>query len=109
MQIIERAGEYTEPSADRGTHWVEQFRSADLSVGTYSIRAGEVDGQSPHTEDEIYVITRGHANFVTNAGSVPVRRGDTIFVAAREAHRFADVSDDLAVIVIFAPAEGSRA
>jgi mannose-6-phosphate isomerase-like protein (cupin superfamily) len=109
MQIISRAGEYTAPSGDAGTHWIEHLRSADLSVGTYSIRTGGVDGQSPHTEDEIYVIARGRATIVTESTSVAVRAGDTIFVPAFEAHRFVDVTDDLAVLVIFAPAEGSRA
>jgi mannose-6-phosphate isomerase-like protein (cupin superfamily) len=108
MQIIERAGAYTEPDAARTTHWVEQFRTADLSVGTYSIRAGGQDGQQPHTEDEIYVVTSGQALMVTGSATVPVHAGDTIFVPAREPHHFAEVSADLAVLVIFGPAEGAR-
>ena len=62
MQVIGRAGEFTVPSAGEGTAWVEHLRVTDLSVGTYSIPAGGADGQSPHTEDEIYVVTAaGHA------------------------------------------------
>jgi hypothetical protein len=31
-----------------------------------------------------------------------------IYVAAGEEHRFTDVTEDLAAVVLFAPAEGSR-
>src|SRR5258707_2818235 len=61
MRIIDGAGKFTR--ADGATHWVEQLRVPDLSVGTYSIPAGSVDDQAPHTEDEIYVGTAGRAPF----------------------------------------------
>src|SRR5260221_6872167 len=61
MRIIDGAGKFTR--ADGATHWVEQLRVPDLSVGTYSIPAGSVDDQAPHTEDEIYVVTTGRATF----------------------------------------------
>src|ERR687896_918970 len=54
MRILEDAGRFT--SSDEPNHWVEHFRNDDLSVGTYSIPAGSVDDQTPHTEDEIYVV-----------------------------------------------------
>jgi quercetin dioxygenase-like cupin family protein len=106
MRIIDGAGKFTK--AD-GPHWVEQLRVPDLSVGTYSIPAGAVDDQQPHAEDEIYVVTAGHAVFEAGGEQVAVGPGSVIYVAAGEVHRFADVSEDLATVVLFAPAEGSRA
>ena len=107
MRIIDGAGTFTK--GDDPVHWVEQLRVADLSVGTYSIPAGSVDDQEPHTEDEIYVVTAGRATFEASGERVAVGPGSVIFVPAREVHRFTDIIEDLATFVIFGPAEGSRA
>ena len=108
MQIIDGAGVYTAASGEL-VHWAEHLRVPDLSVGTYSIPAGGTDTQTPHTEDEIYVVTSGRAVIETPGGAAPVSPGSVIFVPAREEHRFTNVTEDLALLVIFAPAEESRA
>ena len=64
MAVIETAGQFAPDHGTGRAHYAEHLRSADLSVGTYSIPAGGADGQSPHTEDEIYVVTAGAATFV---------------------------------------------
>jgi quercetin dioxygenase-like cupin family protein len=107
VRVIDGAGSFTKGSEP--VHWVEQLRVPDLSVGSYSIPAGSVDDQDPHTEDEIYVVTAGRAMFEAGGDRVAVGPGSVIFVPANEAHRFTDISEDLATVVIFAPAEGSRA
>jgi quercetin dioxygenase-like cupin family protein len=89
--------------------WVEQLRVPDLSVGTYCIPAGGTDEQSPHTEDEIYIVTAGRARLVAGGQEAEVRPGSVIYVPAGEVHRFTDIAEDLAVMVVFAPAEYSRA
>jgi len=109
MQLIDGAGAFTAPDGTDGTHWAEQFRVPDLSVGSYSIPAGGTDDQEPHTEDEIYVVTSGRATFVGGPDRVEVGPGSVIYVPAGEVHRFADITEDLATIVLFAPAEGARA
>src|SRR5262245_64033045 len=103
MRIIAQAGRFTPPTAPESTHYVEQLRSGDLSVGTYSIPAGAVDDQTPHTEDEIYVVTAGRATIVGGGEEAAVGPGDTIFVPAGEDHRFVDVTEDLSLLVFFAP------
>jgi mannose-6-phosphate isomerase-like protein (cupin superfamily) len=109
MRIISSAGRFTVPSpGGPGSHWIEHLSVADLSVGTYSIRAGGTDGQVPHTEDEIYVIMSGHATLVAGGDSQDVGPGAVIYVAAGEDHHFQDVAEDLAALVLFAPPEGAR-
>lgn len=108
MQVIDGAGRFTRPRAPFDTHWAEQFRVPALSAGTYSIPVGGTDDQDPHTEDEIYVVTAGRGGFESGGKRVEVEPGSVIFVAAGEVHRFVDVTEDLAVLVLFAPAEGSR-
>ncbi len=96
-------------SADSATaHYTELHRSADLSVGSYLIPAGATDPQSPHTEDEVYVVLAGRARLVGPEASVPVGPGSVVFVAAGEEHRFVDVEEDLHVTVVFGPAEHTR-
>lgn len=107
MQIIEGAGEWRAPAA-AATDWAEHLTVADLSVGTYCLPAGGTDDQSPHTEDEIYVVTTGRATIVTPAASAEVSPGSVIFVPAGEEHRFTEVTEDLALLVVFGPAYGSR-
>ena len=87
------------------THWVEHLRSANLSVGTYSVGAGGTDDQVPHSEDEVYVVTAGRAGLWTPSGAIELESGDAVFVPARQPHRFVDVSEDFAVLVVFAPPE----
>jgi mannose-6-phosphate isomerase-like protein (cupin superfamily) len=105
MQVISGAGEF----GGTGASWVEQLRVPDLSVGTYSIPAGGTDNQDPHTEDEIYLVTAGRAVLESGGDRIAVRLGSVIYVPAGEVHRFAEIVEDLAAIVVFAPAEYSRA
>jgi mannose-6-phosphate isomerase-like protein (cupin superfamily) len=105
VRVIDGAGTFTRGAEP--VHWVEHLRVQDLSVGTYSIPAGSVDDQDPHTEDEIYVVTSGRAIFEGGGDRVAVGLGSVIFVPANEVHRFTDITEDLATVVIFAPAEGS--
>ncbi|MFI5734312.1 cupin domain-containing protein [Kribbella sp. NPDC051587] len=88
--------------------YVEQLRTESMSVGTYSIPAGGVDDQAPHHEEEIYVVTAGRATFVTPSGAEPVETGDVLFVPAEEEHRFVDITEDLSLLVFFAPAYSGR-
>jgi mannose-6-phosphate isomerase-like protein (cupin superfamily) len=108
MQVIEQAGRYTPAQHGQPNHWIEHLASSDLSVGTYSVPARGLDDQDPHTEDEIYVVRAGTATLVTDSGTARVGPGSVIFVPAHERHKFVDVGGDLALLVIFAPPEGSR-
>ena len=92
-----------------GEPWLEFLRVADLSAGLYRLRAAADDRQQPHTEDEVYVVMAGRATFEAGRERREVTAGSVIFVPAGEAHRFLDVREELAVLVVFAPAEYSRA
>ncbi len=108
MQVLTGAGKFTSPGGDPN-HFVEQLRVADLSVGTYSIPAGGLDDQSPHAQDEVYVVTSGSATLRAGSGSAALERGSVVYVPAGEDHRFTDVTEDLALLVLFAPPYTSRA
>lgn len=98
--------------ADRdaaGRSYLEFLRVASLSVGVYHLKAGQPDLQRPHTEDEVYHVIRGAARFRAGAEEVAVGPGSVLYVPRLEAHRFLDITEDLTVLVFFAPPEGSAA
>jgi mannose-6-phosphate isomerase-like protein (cupin superfamily) len=76
-----------------------------MSVGLYVLRVGDVDRQQPHREDEVYVVMSGRARFTAGDETRDVNIGDTIFVAAGVSHRFHDITEDMQLIVVFAPPE----
>ena len=55
------------------------------------------------------MVQAGRATLVTPAGTAAVGPGSVVFVPAGEAHRFTDITEDLALVVVFAPPYGSRA
>jgi mannose-6-phosphate isomerase-like protein (cupin superfamily) len=107
VEILKSAGVYTAPGS-APNHYVEHLSVPDLSVGTYSIPAGGFDDQTPHTEDEIYVVTAGRARILTPSGSAEIGPGSVIYVPTAEEHRFVDVTEDIALVVVFAPPYESR-
>ncbi|HEY2552945.1 MAG TPA: cupin domain-containing protein [Streptosporangiaceae bacterium] len=108
MQDITGAGAFTRPDSGQQAQWIEQLRVADLSVGTYSIPAGGTDDQEPHAEDEIYLVTVGRATLEAGGTRAPAVPGSVLYVPAGEPHRFTGITEDLAAVVVFAPAEGTR-
>jgi mannose-6-phosphate isomerase-like protein (cupin superfamily) len=87
----------------------EFIRRDSLSVGIYCLAAGQEDTQSPHTEDEVYYVVSGRGRIRVGEEDAPVRAGSVVFVAANEVHRFFGITEDLEILVFFAPAEGSTA
>lgn len=77
--------------------------SAHMTVATYCIPVAGVDDQTPHVEDEVYVVTAGRGRFEAAGAVIDVAPGSVLFVPAEEPHRFFDVVEDLAVLVVFAP------
>jgi len=93
----------------RGKAYLEFVRVPALSVGLYTLEVGADDGQSPHTEDEIYVVMTGRAQIRVGAEDRAVGPGTVVYVAATVPHRFHDITERLEVLVVFAPAEYSLA
>ena len=79
-----------------------------MSAGLYVLPAGGVDQQQPHTEDEIYVVLAGRSSFTAGQETRAVEPDDVIFVGAGVPHRFHDITEELRVVVVFAPAENER-
>ena len=75
-----------------------------MKHGTMSIEyfaPDKIDTQTPHKQDEIYVIIKGDGFFLRDGERVACKKGDILFVPAGMEHRFENFSDDFATWVIF--------
>ncbi len=97
--------EIEEQHAESGKLYREFLRVPAMSAGLYVLPAGGVDQQKPHREDEIYYVIRGRARFKAGSEDREVSAGSVIFVAAEVGHHFYDITEELTVLVFFAPAE----
>jgi mannose-6-phosphate isomerase-like protein (cupin superfamily) len=88
-----------------GKRYLEFLRIPAMSAGVYVLPAGGTDPQSPHQEDEMYYVVRGRARMRAGAEDQAVSEGSVIFVATGVEHRFYDITEELVVLVFFAPAE----
>lgn len=91
-----------------GESYHEFLSVPDLSGGLYVLEAGATDPQSPHTEDELYVVMAGRSRIEVGGEIAPVGPGSVVFVAASVPHHFVDIEERLVILVAFGPAEGSR-
>jgi mannose-6-phosphate isomerase-like protein (cupin superfamily) len=85
--------------------YLEFLRVSSMSAGVYTLPEGATDPQKPHKEDEMYYVVRGQARMRVGTADRAVGRGSVIFVAAEVEHRFYDITEELVVLVFFAPAE----
>ena len=108
MELIKDAGQYAEPDAS-GAAYEEHLRRPDLSLGTYSLKSWSHRPAGPARRGRDLRRHRGAWAVHQRGQTIDVAAGSVFFVPAHEVHRFHDVTEDLAVLVFFGPAEGSRA
>jgi mannose-6-phosphate isomerase-like protein (cupin superfamily) len=91
--------------AQSGKLYREFLHVPSMSAGLYVLAAGANDPQKPHHEDEMYYVVRGRARFRAGKDELEISAGSVLFVAAEVEHRFYNITEELAVLVFFAPAE----
>jgi mannose-6-phosphate isomerase-like protein (cupin superfamily) len=101
--IADAAGRIAESDTVRS---VPLFRHGSMLVKYYAPR-GE-DRQTPHAQDEVYVVARGSGVFFDGTTRRRFGPGDLIFAAAGVAHRFEQFSDDFGVWVVFYGPDGGE-
>ncbi|MEZ4951563.1 MAG: cupin domain-containing protein [Saprospiraceae bacterium] len=75
------------------------FRSGNASIELYIPK--EKDYQTPHEQEELYLIAEGHAVFSRNEEMLEVKTGDVLYVPAHMPHRFESFSKDFKTWVVF--------
>ena len=107
MQAFELAQIISQREASNKLY-LEFLNVPDLSMGLYVLPAGEIDPQSPHTEDEVYYVVSGKAKILVADENRDVQAGSVVYVAKNIAHRFHSIEEELTLLVFFAPAEYSN-
>lgn len=97
---------------------VEQLKHETGKLFTVVMRHGTMsveyfapqksDTQTPHRQDELYIVARGHGQFNRNDEIMECKAGDVLFVPAGMHHRFENFSDDFATWVVFYGVEGGE-
>jgi len=75
------------------------LQHGNMRVEYYAPRG--VDNQTPHKQDEIYIINSGGASFDRNGVTVRCKVNDVLFVPKGMPHHFFDMSDNFGTWVIF--------
>ena len=83
------------------------FEHGSLQVEIY--KPENIDLQTPHTRDELYVIVAGSGEFINGDNRHAFSPGDVLFVPAGVEHRFVDFTDDFSTWVFFYGPEGGEA
>ena len=68
----------------------------------------KIDTQTPHKQDELYLVVSGSGTFFRNGERVLFAKGDMLFVPAGMEHRFENFTDDFATWVIFYGPDGGE-
>jgi mannose-6-phosphate isomerase-like protein (cupin superfamily) len=82
------------------------FEHGSLQVEIY--QPDQVDLQTPHSRDELYVVVAGSGTFINGEERNPFGPGDVLFVPAGVDHRFVDFTDDFSTWVFFYGPEGGE-
>ena len=68
----------------------------------------QTDKQTPHLQDELYVVISGSGEFLNGGARSPFQPGDILFAPAGVEHRFENFTDDFATWVIFYGPKGGE-
>ena len=83
----------------------EFLRRAGMSLGLYRLPVDGADHQHPHASDEVYIVHRGRAQLDVEGTAIPVVPGSVISVDPGREHHFTKITEDLEIVVVFAPPE----
>jgi mannose-6-phosphate isomerase-like protein (cupin superfamily) len=87
--------------------FVKLFEHGSMYVEFY--QPVGVDLQTPHDQDELYIITSGSGDFLKDNERYSFTKGDVLFVPAGVVHRFENFTNDFATWVIFYGKKGGEA
>lgn len=82
----------------------EFLRAPSLSCGIYHLQKGARDMQTPHDEDEVYLVLSGRATLKVGDELQEVKEGSVLYVRATEAHSFFEIEEDMTLLVFFGAA-----
>ena len=85
---------------------VEAFRHGTMSLVLFTPEGA--DHQTPHGQDELYVVVEGSGVLEVAGEPFPFAVGDALFVPAGREHRFVEFTPGLKVWAVFWGPEGGE-
>lgn len=86
---------------------IQMLAHGSMSVSLFAPK--ETDFQTPHDQDELYIIITGQGQLSHNGEQISFGPGDCLFVPAGDAHRFTQFTADFAAWVVFYGPKGGEA
>jgi len=83
--------------------YLEFMRVESMSGYIYELPAGATDEQTPHDQDEIYYVVKGRSDLTVDGETVAIKPGDILYVKKFARHLFNNITEDLRLLVVFAP------
>jgi len=83
--------------------YLEFMRVESMSAYIYELPAGATDEQTPHDQDEIYYVVKGRSDLTVDGETVAIQPGDILYVKKFAHHLFSNITEDLSLLVVFAP------
>lgn len=99
VELLARLPAKPSPGWPNGETFIRALAHGSMSVEIYAPVG--TDPQTPHEQDELYLVHTGRATFVMAGERHDVVPGTVFFVAAGVEHRFVEFSDDFAAWVVF--------
>lgn len=95
-------GEIRQKLTGKPAEYLEFLNVSALNCGVYFLAAGSTDMQSPHDDDEVYLVLSGKARMQLAGAERAVGPGSLLYVSATTEHSFFEIEEDMTLLVIFA-------
>ena len=89
-----------------GERYAVGMERGSLRLLVYAPRGN--DPQTPHQQDEVYIVVKGTGTFFDGKQRIPFEPNDILFVPAGAEHRFENFSDDFVAWVVFYGPKGGE-
>ena len=98
-ELLARLPGKPSPGWPNGETFIRALAHGSMSVEIYAPVG--TDPQTPHEQDELYLVHAGRATVEMDGGRHEVVPGTVFFVAAGVEHRFVEFSRDFSAWVVF--------
>lgn len=88
--------------------YLEFLDVPSMNCGLYFLQAGSTDMQSPHDDDEVYLVLSGRARMRLADEERSIGPGSLLYVGATTRHSFFEIEEDMTLLVLFATSPAER-
>ena len=87
--------------ASDNSDFIDFFDLLHLQSGLLRLKPGQMDGQEPHSLDEIYLVLQGDGFIEIGKKSYVLKKDLFIYIPAKVEHRFYGNTQEIFVIYFF--------